>query len=64
MGRTEGLHHLESACQLHDVKMARHKLQHKGLTSADKAERLCIKMFWGLLKKQPNLGYADVILVY
>ena len=27
--------HIERACQLHDVKMTRHGLLHKGLTSAD-----------------------------
>ena len=63
-GKAKRQHHLESACQVHDVKMAWHRLLHKGLTSADKAERLYIKKIWALLMKQPNLGYTDVKLVF
>ena len=47
---------IESACQLHDVKMTRHELLLKGLISADLAERLYNKNFEALIKKQPNLG--------
>ena len=54
--------HIERACQLHDVKMTRHGLLHKSLTSADYAERLNNTNFKALIKKQPNLGYADVKL--
>ena len=56
--------HIERACQLHDVKMSRHGLLHKGLTSADLAECLFKKIFEALINKQPNLGYADVKLVF
>ena len=54
--------HKESACQLHGAKMTQHGLVHKGLTSAGKAEHLYTKNFEDLIKKQPNLGYADVTL--
>ena len=56
--------HIESACQLHGVKMTRHGLLHKGLTSADKTEHSYIKIFEALIKKQPNIGYADVKLIF
>ena len=55
--------HIESACQLHGAKMTRHGLLHKRLTSADKANSY-IKNFVALIKKQPNIGYADVNLVF
>ena len=38
--------------------MTQYGLLHKGLTSADLAERLFIKNFEALISKQPNLGYA------
>ena len=44
------------------MKMTWHSLLHKGLTSADQAERLSNKNFKTFIKKQPNLGYADVKL--
>ena len=44
------------------MKMTRLGLLHKGLTSADQAERLYNKNLKALIKKQPNLGYADVKL--
>ena len=37
--------HIESECQLHDMKMTRYRLHHKGVPSADKAKRLYIKNF-------------------
>ena len=46
---------------MHDLKMTQHGLQHKGVTSA---EHLYIKNFEALMKKLPNLGYADVNLVF
>ena len=42
--------------------MTWHGLLHKGLTSADKAECLNNKNFKALIKKEPNLGYADIKL--
>ena len=56
--------HTSSACQLHDVKMTRRGLLHQGVTSLDKDERLYSKNFEALIKKQPNLRYADVKLVF
>ena len=44
--------------------MTRHGFLHKGLTSANQAERVYIKNFEALIKKQPNLGCADVKLVF
>ena len=44
--------------------MTRYRLLHKGLTSAEEAGHLCIKIFEASAKKQPNLGYADVKLVF
>ena len=40
--------------------MTQHGLVHKGLTSADQAQRLYAKNVEDLIKKQTNLGYADV----
>ena len=56
--------HIERACQEHSVNMTRHGLLQIGLTLADKAECSSIKNFEALMKKQPNLGYADVKLVF
>ena len=53
---------MERACELHGVKMTRHGLLHKGLTSADNAEPKYAQNFEALIMKQPNLGYADVKL--
>ena len=44
--------------------MTRHGLLHKGLTPADWAKLLYNKNFKALIKKQPNLGYADVKLLF
>ena len=54
--------HIERTCQLHDMKMTRHGLLHRGLTSADQAECLNNKKIRAVIKKQPNLGYDDVKL--
>ena len=49
---------IQSALQLHDVKMTTDESLYKDLTSAD------IKNFKALIKKQLNLRYADVKLVF
>ena len=56
--------HSEIACQLHDVKMTQNGLLQKGLTSADYAEQLYLKIFETLIKKSLYLRYADVKLVF
>ena len=56
--------HIESACQLHDVKMTHLGLLHKGLTTADQAECLYLENFAAIIKKQPYLGYGDVKLIF
>ena len=61
---------IERASQLRDAKMTQRGLLHKSLTSADQAERLYIKIFEALIKKQStikgksiNLGNIQLFLL-